>query len=59
MMGYTLILVKFDQKECDHATYEKDNNKGKVLGEGVVENTSTITICSALLVKGLKKTIKR
>lgn len=47
------MFLKFDDKEISHITYG-DNVKGKLLGEGIVRNLSTITIENVLLVKGIK-----
>lgn len=53
MMGDASIFIKFDEKETSHIMYG-DNTKGEILGEGVVRNSSIITIEGVLLVKGLK-----
>ena len=58
MMGDTSILIKFDEKENGHVTYG-DNTRGKILGEDVVGNPSTITIEGMLLVNGLKHNLLR
>lgn len=47
------MFIKFNEKESGHVTYG-DNTKGKIVGEGIVRNPSTITIENILLVKGLK-----
>lgn len=47
------MFIKFNEKENDHVTY-KNNTKGKILSEGIVENPSIITIENVLLVKELK-----
>lgn len=47
------MFLKFDDKENVHITYG-DNVKGKLLGEGIVRNLSTITIENVLLVKEIK-----
>lgn len=58
--GHTSLVVesfiKFGHKENGYVTYG-DNIRGKILGENVVGNPSTITIEGVLLVKGLKHSL--
>lgn len=44
------MFIDFYHKEHNHITFG-DNNNGKTLGEGIVKNSSTITIDGVLLVK--------
>lgn len=53
MMWDYSMFIKYDDKESSHITY-RDNTKGKIICEGIMENSSTITIENVLLVKGLK-----
>lgn len=52
------MFTKFDHKENGHITYG-DKIKGKILGEGVVENPSIITIKGVLFIKQLKQNLLR
>lgn len=56
MTGYMLLFIDFVKKACDLVMYG-DNNKGKILGEGVVENPSTIIIDDVFFVKGIKRNL--
>lgn len=47
------MFNKFNHKESGHVKYE-DNTRGKILGVGIMENPSPITIEGVLLVKWLK-----
>lgn len=53
MIEDVLLFINFFKKERSFVTYG-DKNKGKLLGEGVVENSSTIIIDGVLFMKGLK-----
>lgn len=46
----TSIFIEFVHKERDYVAYGH-NYRCKILGEGILENISTITICVVLLVK--------
>lgn len=46
-------FIKFIHKEQNYVAYE-DNNRGKILEEGIVRNSSTIIIYGVLLVTMFK-----
>lgn len=54
--GRNVVFINFVKKDRDFVTHG-DNNKGKILGEGIVGNPSTITIDCVLFVKGLKNNL--
>lgn len=47
------MFIDFKIKEHEFVSYG-DNNKGQILGKGVVVNPSTTTIKDIILVEGLK-----
>jgi hypothetical protein len=47
------MFIDFTRKEKGFVSYE-DNNRGRILGKGVVGNPSTTTIKDVMLVDGLK-----
>jgi hypothetical protein len=49
----TSMFIDFARNECGCVLYD-DNNRGMILGEGVVENLSTTTVKDVMLVKGYK-----
>jgi hypothetical protein len=53
MTGDESLFIEFTPKRKGFVTYG-DNNKGAILGEGIVGNPSTTTISDVILVDGLK-----
>jgi len=53
MTGDKTKFAKLELKEEGFVTYE-DNNKGKIIGNGVIGNGSSFNIKNVLLVEGLK-----
>lgn len=58
MMGDTSTFIKFNHTKSGHVTYG-DNTKGKISGEYIVRNPSTIAIEGVILVKGLEQNLFR
>ena len=53
MTGNKTKFAKLELKEEGFVIYG-DNNKGKILGNGVIDNESSFNIKNVLLVEGLK-----
>ena len=53
MIGDKTKFAKLDLKEEGFVTYG-DNNKGRIVGNGVISNESSFNIKNVLLVEGLK-----
>ena len=53
MTGDKTKFAKLELKEEGFVTY-RDNNKGRIIGNGVIGNGSSFNIKNVLLVKGLK-----
>jgi len=57
MTGDKTKFTKLELKDEGFVTY-RDNNKGRILGNGVMSNGSSFNIKNMLLVKGLKHNLR-
>jgi len=58
MTGVKTKFAKLELKEEEFVTYG-DNNKVRILGNGVIGNGSSFNIKNVLLVEGLKHNLKK